>query len=128
MNRVVALGCAAAASVALVACNTAPGDTGAPATSAPALTTAPSQSTQVAETAQQGAQLPETVSGYTDQARGELADEGVTEADVERVLEAARANEAGSHVEWDNSGHFELEFQDVDVDIRPDGTVIDVGR
>lgn len=77
---------------------------------------------------QQAAQLPASVSGYTDEARNELADEGVIEADVERALEAANNNEAGVSVEWDDDGYYEIEFQDIEIDIRPDGTVTEVDR
>ncbi|SDM00581.1 hypothetical protein SAMN04488535_1540 [Corynebacterium mycetoides] len=76
----------------------------------------------------QAAQLPASVSGYTDEARNELADKGVTEADVERALEAANNNEAGVSVEWDDDGYYEIEFQDIEIDIRPDGTVTEVDR
>lgn len=71
-------------------------------------------------------ELPQTVTGYTDEARAEMAEDGLTEADVQAVLDAARAGDA--EVEWDDDGYWELEWQDIDVDITPDGLVREADR
>ena len=73
-------------------------------------------------------ELPEAVTGYTDEAREEMADDGISEADVERVLAAARNQEAGVEVEWDDDGYWEIEFQDIDIDITPEGMVLEADR
>lgn len=70
--------------------------------------------------------LPAEVTGYTGEAEAEMADEGVTAADVERVLAAANANEAGVSIEWDDDGYWEIEFDDIDIDVDPNGLVLDV--
>lgn len=54
-----------------------------------------------------------------------MADEGVSEADVEAALAAARNGEA--EVEWDN-GYWEIEWRDIEVDINADGMVLDADR
>ena len=142
----IALGIGTIASVALVACSGATEDpaasvaSSAPAAAESAVNSATSEAMQDDDMerdddmqesvpAQQNEQLPAAVSGYTDEARQELEEDGVSEADVERVLAAANANEAGVDIEWDNdSGYFEIEFQEIDIDIRPDGTVTGVDR
>lgn len=54
-----------------------------------------------------------------------MADDGLTEADVEAALKAARNGDAD--VEWDD-GIVEIEWQDIDIDINPGGVVLDVDR
>lgn len=71
-------------------------------------------------------ELPTAVTDYTQQARAEMADEGVSEADVEAALAAARNGEA--EVEWDDDGYWEIEWRDIEVDINPDGLVLDADR
>ena len=55
-----------------------------------------------------------------------MADEGVSEADVEAALAAARNGEA--EVEWDDDGYWEIDWRDLDVDINADGLVLDADR
>lgn len=71
-------------------------------------------------------ELPAAVTDYTAEAREEMADEGVTEADVEAALAAARSGEA--EVEWDDDGYWEIEWRDIDVDINADGVVLEADR
>lgn len=72
--------------------------------------------------------LPAEVTGYTGEAEAEMADEGVSAEDVERVLAAANNNEAGIEIEWDDDGYWEIEHGDIDIDIDPDGLVREVDR
>lgn len=127
MKPVIVTTCAAAAAAALVACGTATETTQPVETSVSSEVATPATSATSAAP-QSAAELPGSVAGYTDEARQELAEDGITEADVERVLAAANANEQGVEIEWDDSGYYEIEFQDIDIDIRPDGTVTDVDR
>lgn len=71
-------------------------------------------------------ELPTAVTDYTQEARAELADEGVNDADVEAALAAAHNGEA--EVEWDDDGYWEIEWRDIEVDINADGLVLDVDR
>lgn len=71
-------------------------------------------------------ELPANVTGYTDEARSEMADEGVTEADVEGALAAAHRGEA--EVEWDDDGYWEIEWGEIEIDIDPNGLVRDADR
>lgn len=70
-------------------------------------------------------ELPKAVTDYTQEARAEMAEEGVSEADVEAALAAARNGEA--EVEWDD-GYWEIEWRDIEVDINADGLVLDADR
>ena len=70
-------------------------------------------------------ELPTAVTDYTQEARAEMAEEGVSEADVEAALAAARNGEA--EVEWDD-GYWEIEWRDIEVDINADGLVLDADR
>lgn len=71
-------------------------------------------------------ELPTAVTDYTQEARTEMAEEGISEADVEAALDAARNGEA--EVEWDDDGYWEIEWGDVDIDINADGLVLDADR
>lgn len=70
-------------------------------------------------------ELPTAVTDYTQEARAEMAEEGVSEADVEAALAAARNGEA--EVEWDD-GYWEIEWRDIEVGINADGLVLDADR
>lgn len=70
-------------------------------------------------------ELPASISGYSDEAKSDMTEDNLTEADVQSVLDAARDGRA--EVEFDD-GHFELEFNDIDVDITPDGMVTEADR
>lgn len=78
------------------------------------------------ETAQR--ELPASVSGYSEKAEAELIDEGVTKDDVDRVLTAALNNDPGVEIEWDDDGYWEIELGAIDIDIDPNGLVVDVDR
>ncbi|MCG7297198.1 hypothetical protein MHJ86_10090 [Corynebacterium afermentans] len=71
-------------------------------------------------------ELPAAVTGYTQEARSEMAEEDVSEADVEAALAAARNGEA--EVEWDDDGYWEIDSSNLDVDIDADGLVLDADR
>ena len=71
-------------------------------------------------------ELPRAVTGYTDEARAEMAEDGLAEADVQAVVDAAHAGDA--EVEWDDDGYWELGWQGIDVDITPDGLVREADR
>ena len=70
-------------------------------------------------------ELPTAVTDYTQESRAEMAEEGVSEADVEAALAAARNGEA--EVEWDD-GYWEIEWRDIEVGINADGLVLDADR
>ena len=71
-------------------------------------------------------ELPRAVTGYTDEARAEMAKDGLAEADVQAVVDAAHAGDA--EVEWDDDGYWELGWHNIDVDITPDGLVREADR
>ena len=73
-------------------------------------------------------ELPDAVTGYTSEAEAEMAEDGVSEADVERVLAEAKKDGAGVETEWDDDGYWEIELGEIDIDIDPDGLVREVGR
>lgn len=74
------------------------------------------------------ADLPKEVTGYSDEARGDMAEDGISEADVKRVLAAAQNKEPGVEVEWDDDGYWEIEFEGIDIDIDQYGLVLDADR
>lgn len=63
----------------------------------------------VEQSAEQGSELPASISGYSEEARSDMAEDGRAE------------------VEFDDE-HWELEFNDIDVDITPDGLVTEADR
>ena len=69
-----------------------------------------------AEPTESSAELPASISGYSDEAKSDMAEDNLSEADIQGVLDAA------------HDGHFELEFEDIDVDITPDGMVLEADR
>lgn len=89
-------------------------------------TSAPAPAAGGANTGGNTKELPRAVTGYTDEARAEVAEDGLTEADVQAVLDAAHAGDA--EVEWDDDGYWELGWQGIDVDITPDGLVREADR
>lgn len=89
-------------------------------------TSAPAPAAGGANTGGNTKELPQAVTGYTDEARAEMAEDGLTEADVQAVLDAARSGSA--EVEWDDDGYWELEWHKIDVDITPDGLVREADR
>lgn len=122
-KKMVALTVAATAGLAVAACP----DSGETAPETVTETVAPET---VTETSNAGAavseDLPAAVTGYSDEARKDLVDENVTEAEVQDVLKAAQDGKA--KVEWDDDGYFEVEFGEIDIDIDKDGLVLDVDR
>lgn len=84
-----------------------------------------STSPAAAVTGTAGPDLPASVKGYSDEARANMAEDNITEADVEAVLAAALNGDA--EVEWDD-GIWEIEWQDIDIDINPGGVVLDADR
>ncbi|WP_288872913.1 hypothetical protein [uncultured Corynebacterium sp.] len=122
-KKMVALTVAATAGLAVAACS----DSGETAPETVTETVAPET---VTETSNAGAavseDLPAAVTGYSDEARKDLVDENVTEAEIQDVLKAAQDGKA--KVEWDDNGYFEVEFGEIDIDIDKDGLVLDVDR
>ncbi|OFT27581.1 hypothetical protein HMPREF3171_11250 [Corynebacterium sp. HMSC08F01] len=122
-KKMVALTVAATAGLAVAACS----DSGETAPETVTETVAPET---VTETSNAGAavseDLPAAVTGYSDEARKDLVDENVTEAEVQDVLKAAQDGKA--KVEWDDDGYFEVEFGEIDIGIDKDGLVLDVDR
>ena len=94
----------------------------------PETTTETATETTVVQQDTSQRELPSAVSGYTEKAEAELIDESVTKDDVDRVLTAARNNDSAVAVEWNDDGYWEIEFGDIDIDIDPDGLVLDVDR
>lgn len=138
-NRIIAVTAAAATALTLSACAESDDDTTTPE---PATETVASVETDTddrdddddddrddnAAPAQTGAteDLPQAVTGYTDEARAEMRDENVSEADVEAAL--AAAHDGTASVEWDDDGYFEIENGEVEIDIDPAGLVRDADR
>lgn len=89
-------------------------------------TSAPAPAAGGANTGGNTKELPRAVTGYTDEARAEVAEDGLTEADVQAVLDAAHAGDA--EAEWDDDGYWELGWHNIDVDITPDGLVREADR
>ena len=81
--------------------------------------------TVTVEPTESSAELPASISGYSDEAKSDMAEDNLSEADIQGVLDAAHDGRA--EVEFDD-GHFELEFEDIDVDITPDGMVLEADR
>ena len=75
-----------------------------------------------------GRELPKEVTGYTPEAESEMADEGLSAADVERVLAAANDNEPGVETRWEDDGYWEIVSGEIDIDIDPQGLVLDVDK
>lgn len=97
----------------------------AAATSAPAATPDDDDDRQAAPQALDR-NLPATVTGFTNEARQDMADESVTEAEVASVLQAA--HDGNAEVEWEDDGYFEIEFREIEIDIDPQGLVREVDR
>lgn len=89
-------------------------------------TSAPAPAAGGANTGGNTKELPQAVTGYTDEARAEMAEDGLAEADVQAVVDAARSGSA--EVEWDDDGYGELEWHNIDVDITPDGLAREADR
>lgn len=84
-----------------------------------------SETTVTAEQTEATAELPASISGYSDEAKSDMAEDNLSEADIQGVLDAAHDGRA--EIEFDD-GHFELEFNGIDVDITPDGMVLEADR
>lgn len=109
-----------ATTIALAGALTACGTSEEPETTEPTEPTATTETAAVSEP-----ELPASISGYSDEAKSDMAEDNLAEADVQSVLDAAR--DGRGEVEFDD-GHFELEFNDIDVDITPDGMVTEADR
>jgi len=130
-KKLTALIAVPALSFSLVACSDS-GEDAAPEAiteEVAATPTAPTASDDDGQSEQDDDQddLPAEVTGYTAEAEAEKSEEGVTDSDVESVLAAARNNEAGVEIEWDD-GYWEIEFGDIEIDIDPEGLVRGVDR
>lgn len=64
---------------------------------------------------------PCEVSGYSPEGERERHEEGFSEQQVSEAV-ARGCGTAG----WDDDGHWEIDLDWIEVDIRPDGTVIEV--
>lgn len=117
MQRLSILATTVALAGALTACGTSESE--------PATETVEQPSQEAKQEPQQGPELPASISGYSGEAQSDMAEDGLTEADVQGVLDAAKDGRA--EVEFDDE-HWELEFNDIDVDITPDGLVTDADR
>lgn len=73
-------------------------------------------------------ELPAEVTGYSEEAKSDMAEENVTPSEVERVLTAANDTEPGVEIEWEDDGYWEIDFDGIDIDIDPYGMVLDVDR
>ncbi|MBL7286883.1 DUF2442 domain-containing protein [Corynebacterium godavarianum] len=110
---------------ALTACGTSESEPTTETVEQSAEQQAEQSSQEAKQESQQGAELPASISGYSEEARSDMAEDGLTEADVQGVLDAAKDGRA--EVEFDDE-HWELEFNDIDVDITPDGLVTEADR
>lgn len=117
MQRLSILATTVALAGALTACGTSESE--------PTTETVEQPSQEAKQEPQQGPELPVSISGYSEEAQSDMAEDGLTEADVQGVLDAAKDGRA--EVEFDDE-HWELEFNDIDVDITPDGLVTEADR
>lgn len=117
MQRLSILATTVALAGALTACGTSESE--------PTTETVEQPSQEPKQEPQQGPELPASISGYSEEAQSDMAEDGLTEADVQGVLDAAK--EGRAEVEFDDE-HWELEFNDIDVDITPDGLVTEADR
>lgn len=117
MQRLSILATTVALAGALTACGTSESE--------PTTETVEQPSQEAKQEPQQGPELPASISGYSEEAQSDMAEDGLTEADVQGVLDAAK--EGRAEVEFDDE-HWELEFNDIDVDITPDGLVTEADR
>ena len=127
LTRRIAAGAAAAAlSLSMVACSDSQdaSDTAAEATSA-----AGSAVNEATASNDAAGEAPCAPGDYSPEARDDLATEEVTEEEVASVLERACAGEGRTEAEEDDGQrHFEVEVDDVKVDINPEGLVTEVDR
>lgn len=93
-----------ATTIALAGALTACGTSEEPETTEPTEPTATTETAAVSEP-----ELPASISGYSEEAQSDMAKDGRAE------------------VEFDGE-HWELEFNDIDVDITPDGLVTEADR
>ena len=138
LTRRIAAGAAAAAlSLSMVACSDSQdaSDTAAEATSAAG--SAAAEATSAAGSAVNEATASNDAAGeapcapgdYSPEARDDLATEEVTEEEVASVLERACAGEGRTEAEEDDGQrHFEVEVDDVKVEVTPEGLVTEVDR
>ena len=117
MQRLSILATTVALAGALTACGTSESE--------PTTETVEQPSQEAKQEPQQGPELPASISGYSEEAQSDMAEDGLTEADAQGVLDAAKDGRA--EVEFDDE-HWELEFNDIDVDITPDGLVTEADR
>lgn len=101
MQRLSNLATTVALAGALTACGTSESE--------PTTETVEQPSQEPKQEPQQGPELPASISGYSEEAQSDMAKEGRAE------------------VEFDDE-HWELEFNDIDVDITPDGLVTEADR
>ena len=101
MQRLSILATTVALAGALTACGTSESE--------PTTETVEQPSQEAKQEPQQGPELPASISGYSEEAQSDMAKEGRAE------------------VEFDDE-HWELEFNDIDVDITPDGLVTEAER
>lgn len=141
MKKFLAAAAAASLTTALVACSNSGSsepvtvtETQAPVTVTEAEAQTESNGSATSEQnntqAQQGVDRPEnvpTISSYSTKAEMEMQEDGLNKQDVEGVVQAAIDGTADK-IEWDNDGYFELEHQGIDVDITPEGEVLDASR
>ena len=133
-TRIVATAAATAVALtSLTACSgtNEPGNQSTASSTETVVSTATVTSEQTSAPAPAGAaantkELPRAVTRYTDEARAEMAEDGLAEADVQAVVDAARSGSA--EVEWDDDGYGELEWHNIDVDITPDGLAREADR
>ena len=117
MQRLSILATTVALAGTLTACGTSESE--------PTTETVEQPSQEAKQEPQQGSELPASISGYSEEAQSDMAEDGLTEADAQGVLDAAKDGRA--EVEFDGE-HWELEFKDIDVDITPDGLVTEADR
>ena len=127
LTRRIAAGAAAAAlSLSMVACSDSQdaSDTAAEATSA-----AGSAVNEATASNDAAGEAPCAPGDYSPEARDDLAAEEVTEEEVASVLERACAGEGRTEAEEDDGQrHFEVEVDDVKVEVTPEGLVTEVDR
>ncbi len=138
LTRRIAAGAAAAAlSLSMVACSDSQDVSDSVADATSAAGSAAAEATSAAGSAVDDAtssndaagEAPCAPSDYTQEARDDLAAENITEEEVASTLERACAGEGTTEADEDNGQRFfEVEVDNVKVDVTPEGLVTEVDR
>lgn len=131
LTRRIAAGAAAAAlSLSMVACSDSQEASETVGSAAADATSAAGSAVDDATASEDATgEAPCAPSDYTQEARDDLATENITEDEVTSALERACAGEGKTESEEDDGQrYFEVEVDNVKVDVTPEGLVTEVDR